>query len=80
MAAPTAAWPGCDGRLTEYSRGFKGGSTRPRTPILRKLIAMDIRLIDDRRVTDDAAVDADADAADDKNVGREGNERTRAED
>ena len=47
---------------------------------MRKLIAMDIRLIDDRRVTDDAAVDADADAADDKNVGREGNERTRAED
>ena len=40
---------------------------------MRKLIAMDIRLIDDRRVTDDAAVDADA--ADDKNVGREGNER-----
>ena len=36
---------------------------------------MDIRLIDDRRVTDDAAVDADADAADDKNVGREENER-----
>ena len=33
---------------------------------MRKLIAMDIRLIDDRRVMADAV-----DAAEDKNVGRE---------
>ena len=51
-------WP-LDGRLTDADR----------EAISRKVIAMDIRLIDDRRVrAAAAAVDAAA-AADDKNVG-----------